>query len=168
MKMIARAVVLSLVIGLCAAPPAQAQGPKPWIFSWWPSHWADLNFEKPYLEQGKKPHNSQWNNIDWAPQDWLSQYENQLVLIDDFYRARIITDQYVKRGFFGLGRDIMPVLEVGPAFYRLGGQDKRRVADTFDTVYGITASKVFGMYVLEDSLTGRQIGTYTQYGLSLQ
>lgn len=159
---------LTAVMVLGVAGHAAAQGPKPWVFSWWPSHWDNLNFEKPYLEPGKHPHNSQWNHIDWAPQDWLAQYQHELSLISDFYRANIISDQYVKRKWWGLGAPIIPVLEVGPAFYRLGGQDKRRVVETFDTVYGITGSKMFGMFVLEDSLTGRQIGTYSQYGLSIQ
>jgi hypothetical protein len=168
MKAVFRVVVLSMIIGLCGSSGAMAQGPKPWIFSWGADHWANLNFEKPYLEEGKPPHNSQWSHIDWAPQDWLAQHDNELTLIHDFYRAGIITDQYVKRKWFGLGAEIIPVLEVGPAFYRLGGRDKRRVTDTFDTVYGITGNKVFGMYVLEDSITHKQIGTYTQYGLSIQ
>jgi hypothetical protein len=168
MKTIITAAILSIFLVLCGTGSAMAQGPKPWIFSWWPSHWEDLNFEKPYLEPGKEPHNSQWSHIDWAPQDWLNQYDHELTLISDFYRAEIITDQYVRRAWFGLGKEIIPVLEVGPAFYRLGGQDKRRVTDTFDEVYGITGSKMFGMFVLEDSITGRQVGTYSQYGLAIQ
>lgn len=168
MKRLMSAAFLSIILVTCGAASASAQGPKPWIFSWWPGHWTSLNFEKPYMEPGKAPHNSQWDAIDWAPADWISQHETELDMIKAFYRARIINDQYVEREWFGLGDEIMPVLEVGPGFYRLGGQDKRRVTDTFDAVYGITGSKMFGMFALVDSETGRQIGTYTQYGLSLQ
>lgn len=168
MKKLIGAAFLSMLLVTCGAGAALAQGPKPWVFGWWPSHWGNLNFEKPYMEPGKAPHNSQWDAIDWAPQDWIEQHEHELALIKDFYRARIINDQYVEKEWFGLGDDIIPVLEVGPAFYRLGGQDKRRVTDTFDQVYGITGSKMFGMFVLVDYKTGKQIGTYTQYGLALQ
>lgn len=168
MKKLIGAAFLSMIIAVCAAGPAMAQGPKAWIFGWMPGHWNSLNLEKPYMEPGKPPHNSQWDSIDWAPDDWIMQHEHELDMIRAFYRARVISDQYVEREWFGLGREIMPVLEVGPAFYRLGGQDKRRVTDTFDQVYGITGNKMFGMYALVDSETGRQIGTYTQYGLALQ
>jgi hypothetical protein len=151
----------------CGGSPYAAR-PKPWLFSWWPGPRAALNFERPYLEPGKPPHNSQWDQIDWAPQDWLRMHAAELDLIRDFYRARIINDQYVDREWFGLGRPIVPVLEVGPGFYHLGGHDKRRVAETFDHVYGITGSKMFGMFSLVDWRTGDQIGTYTQYGLAMQ
>lgn len=168
MRKLISAAFLSIIVVACGAGTAAAEGPKPWIFSWWPGHWSSLNLEKPYFEPGKEPHNTQWDSIDWAPDDWIMQHETELQLIRSFYRAEVISDQYVDREWFGLGREIMPVLEVGPAFYRLGGQDKRRVADTFDQVYDITGNKLFGMYVLVDARTGRRVGTYTQYGLSLQ
>lgn len=168
MKKIIAAAVLSAFIVLCGASGAQAQGPKPWIFSWGVDHWNEVNFEKPYMETGKDPHNSQWDSLNWAPADWLRQHNSELTLIDKFYRADIIRDQYMKKAWFGFGHDIIPVLEVGPAFYRLGGLDKRRVTETFDSVYGVTNSKMFGMFVLVDFKTGNQIGTYSQYGLTIQ
>jgi hypothetical protein len=168
MKQAVTAAFLSVFIVLCSAAGAQAQGPKPWIFSWGYDHWNEINFEKPYMEPGKDPHNSQWDGINWAPADWVRQHESELELIEGFYHAGIIHDQYVKKAWFGFGHDIIPVVEVGPAFYRLGGWDKRRVAETLDSVYGITNSKTFGMFVLVDFKTGNQIGTYTQYGLTIQ
>lgn len=168
MKTIVKAAFFAVILATCGTGAAMAQGPKPWVLGWSDEHWDLLNLEKPYMEPGKAPHNSQWDNADWVPQDWLGKYAHELDLIRGFYQAGIISDQYVKRSWWGLGDEIIPVLEVGPAFFRLGGQDKRRVTDTFDTVYGITGSKMFGMFVLVDSANGKQVGTYTQYGLAIQ
>lgn len=147
-----------LPILLLCATNAQAE-PKPWIFGWSPSHWENLDFE-PYIEPAKEPHNSQWNNSTWRPEDWIAQRDSELDLIRDFYSADIIRGQY-------LDNDV-PVLIVGPGFYKLGGQDKRRVADTVDHVYDITDSDIFGMFLLNDWNTKKTIGAYTQYGLQLQ
>ena len=46
--------------------PALAQ-PKPWYFGWWPRHWEDLDFEKPYYERGRIHHDHQWDDQDWPP-----------------------------------------------------------------------------------------------------
>lgn len=155
-KIIALALITSIV---SFSSMAQAE-PKPWIWSWWESHWDGLDFE-PYLENGKHPHNSQWDNTKWTPEEWAKQYENGgKDIIDGFYAADIIRDQYID--------DDVPVLEVGPSFYSLGGFDKRRVAEMVDNVYGITTSKTFGMYMLVDWKTEEAIGSYTQYGLQLQ
>ena len=81
-------------------------------------------------------------------------------VIRGFYTADIIRDQYVD--------DDVPVLEVGPGFYMLGGHDKRRVTELVDDVYGITSSKRFGMFMIYDWKTEKAIGAYTQYGLQLQ
>jgi hypothetical protein len=149
---------LSFLIVAWSGLPARAE-PKPWIWSWWPGHWDKLDFE-PYLEPSKPPHNSQWDKSVWRPEDWIAQRKDEMDLIRGFYSADIVRDQYID--------DEMPVLEVGPAFYMLGGEDKRRVTQTIDHVYEITEKRVDGMYLLYDWRTKEAIGTYTQYGLQLQ
>lgn len=141
------------------ATPALA-GPKPWRLGWWPSHWATLNFARPYSEDGTTPHNSQWDRDNWSPDDWIAQRPDEMTLIDGFYKAGILTGQYVEDG--------VPVLETGPAFRHLGGRDKRRVVETVDQVFQITAAKENGLFNLVDGTTGETIGHYTKFGLQIQ
>lgn len=155
-----RMMVLGAVLGfsLMTAAPAQAE-PKPWIWGWWPGHWQNLDFI-PHLENGTHPHNIQWDKVVWKSGDWIAQRESELELIHGFYTADILRDQYVE--------DDVPVLAVGPGFYMLGGHDKRRVTETIDDAYGVTTSRVYGMYRLVDERTDRPIGAYTKYGLQIQ
>jgi hypothetical protein len=132
---------------------------KPWVWSWWESHWHANQFI-PHLEEGKHPHNTQWDESSWTPADWINQRPDEMTLIKGFYTADIVRGQYMD--------DDIHVLEIGPGFYSLGGQDKRRVAETIDVVYGITTRKENGMYLVRDWRTGDQIGAYTRYGLQLQ
>lgn len=153
--------VLIVVSACCAvAPGALAKsGPKPWVFGWWPSHWEDQDFE-PYLEDATHPQANQWDRDGWQAHHWTGQRDSDMALIRDFYRADILRAQYIE--------DDVPVLAVGPGFYMLGGQDKRRVAQTVDTVYGMTLSRENGMFLLHDAMTGKPIGAYTRSGLYLQ
>lgn len=132
--------------------------PKPWVFSWWESHWDGLDFI-PY-QNGKHPHNTQWDDSGWRPEHWAAQRGGAEEVIRGFYFADILRGQYVDDG--------VPVLEVGPAFYMLGGEDQRRVADMVDYVYNITASRENAMFQLYDWKTREPIGAYTRYGLQLQ
>jgi hypothetical protein len=163
--------LLALGVGLlilAQAAPALAQGPKAWVFGWGNGHYENLDFKRRYGVVSKEAPNAPFMDIDWAPQDWLAQYQNELTLISEFYRADIIHDQIMRRKFLGLGREVVPVLQVGPNFYYLGNEDKIKVVETLDAVYQITPKDMFGLFVLQDAQTGRDIGTYTQYGLQLQ
>lgn len=137
---------------------AQAEG-KVWVWGWGPSHWRDLDFV-PYLEDGKSPHNSQWDENEWSPEHWTQQRGSDIAVLRRFYVADVLRDQYFDEG--------VPVLEVGPRFYNLSGHDKRRVTEMVDTAYGMTASKMFGMYMLYDWQTKKAVGSYTRYGLQIQ
>lgn len=112
----------------------------------------------PYLESGQRTQNSQWENDDWTPRAWLSQRRDPMTLMQGFYDADIIRDQY--------SDDNIPVVEVGPNFYRLGGLEKRHVAETVDYVYQVTARG--SMYELRDWKSGQAIGIYTSNGLQLE
>ncbi len=152
-------IALSLVLSILSFSSMAYADSKPWVWSWWGSHWENLDFV-PYLEDGKRPHGSQWEESKWKPEHWEAQRSDALDVVKGFYTADILRDQYVDND--------LPVLEVGPAFYMLGGQDKRRVVEMVDYVYGVTSNKLFGMFMLYDWKTERAIGAYTQYGLQLQ
>ena len=150
--------VFTLALTVLLSTSRAYADPKPWIFSWWESHWENLDFI-PYLENGKHPHNSQWNESEWQPAHWAAQRKNAKDVIRGFYFADIIRDQYM---------DDVPILVVGPAFYQLGGHDKRRVTKMVDSVYGVTTNRKYGMFMLHDWRTKKAIGSYTQYGLQIQ
>lgn len=151
---------MSAMLVLAFSSSDAVAGPKPWVFGWWPGHWNNLNFESPYMYDGKTPHNTQWDKEDWKPQDWIVQRGSGVGLIESWYLSGIIQDQYMRYD--------VPVLEVGPAFYDLGGFDKRRIMQTVDAVYRITSRKENGMFRLRDGESGDFIGLYSSHGLMLQ
>lgn len=170
MKILSRSVRFILMgavcasIGLAAAGTAQAagsgSGSKPVIWSWWPSHWRQLDFQ-PYIEHPTQSHTGQWDQDLWKPADWAAQRGGSgMKVISGFYKADILRSQFID--------DDIPVLEVGPAFYMLGGHDKRRVMDVIDSEFQITSSKLNGMFMIRDWKTGHDIGSYTSYGLQLE
>jgi hypothetical protein len=153
-------ICLAILLGIFAVP-AMAE-PKPWVLGWWPGHWewAEYKNFNPYLERGKHTQNQQWSREDWYVQDWVSQHENEFKLIDGFFRTDILRKQTED--------DDVPVLVVGPHFYRLGGFDKRRVLTTLDAVYGITDRGTNPVIVLKDWHTKREIGLFNKDGLQLE
>ncbi len=164
-----RFILLSAVCALFAVasvPAAHAEGtgsgsgPKPSIWAWWPWHWNNLDFI-PYIDNPKQSHSSQWNHDNWKPADWAAQRGGDgMKVIGGFYKADIVRSQFID--------DDIPVVEVGPAFYMLGGHDKRRVMETIDTEFQITTAKENGMFMIRDWNTRRDIGSYTSHGLQLQ
>jgi hypothetical protein len=149
-----------ILIALSFATGEAAAGPKPWVFGWWPSHWKNLNFEKPYLYEGKLPHNRQWDYRYWQPGDWINQRQSALKLIQDWYVIGIIEGQYMEED--------VPVLEVGSAYFDLGFFDRQRVMQTVNYVYEITSKKENGMFRIVDSRNGEYIGLYSRHGLMQQ
>ena len=154
------ALLAILVLSPFAATGAMADpGPKPSAFFWWPGHWNNQTFI-PYLDDGTHPHNTEWDYKHWQADDWIRQNKDGLTLVKKFYTADIIRRQYV--------RHETPVVVVGPAFYELGGEDKRRVMAVLDNVWKITSSKPDGMFMLYDWDSGEAVGSYTQGGLQIQ
>lgn len=143
-----------------AGVTGSGSGSKPIIWTWWPQHWDNLDF-KPYIENPTQSHNSQWNKENWKPADWAAQRGGDgMKVISGFYKAGILNRQFID--------DDIPVLEVGPAFYMLGGYDKRRVMETIDSEFQITSGKLNGMFMIRDWSTQKDIGSYTVHGLQLQ
>lgn len=153
-------ICLAVLLG-GSATPASA-GSTPDLFGWWPGHseWAEYKKFNPYLEKGKETQNQQWAREDWYVQDWVSQYEDEFKLIDGFFKADILRQQ--------TSDGDVPVLIVGPQFYRLGGLDKRRVVTTLDAVYGITDRGTHPVIVLKDWHTEREIGLFDKNGLQIE
>ena len=122
----------------------------------------DVDFERRYFKDGKNPHNNQWNGEDWHPEYWADAKGGVTEVIDGFYDAGIIVDQY---------EDDVPVLEVGKPFLQLSPPDQRRVIAFVDYAFKITETKPHGIfYVVYDDVKHAQelIGVYTVNGLQLQ
>ncbi|MFP4313147.1 MAG: hypothetical protein ACLFR0_02360 [Alphaproteobacteria bacterium] len=161
--------ILCSVFVLFGATQANAT-PKPWYWSWWPSHWDDQDF-MPHLRDPKLPHNTQWqsglyNNEDWHPENWIRAKGSIRDVLDGFYKNDIIREQDVDGD--------IPVLVVGDGFMNLSGREKRRVATFIDYAFQVTTAAPAGMYSIyyyrTDTLFGRgnPIGAYTSAGLQLQ
>ncbi len=152
--------VLLLLFGtllVFAQNPAHAE-PKPWIWSWWPSHWQNLDF-KPYLGNQQISQRSLWDDDQWTPEAWIKDAGDAKRIMRDFYAYDIVSDQYV-------GDENIPVLEVGQGFMRLSSLDRRRVLQFVDHVFGITKGEENGMfYVYYRELDDDPLGVYNKYGL---
>lgn len=102
---------------------------------------------------------SPWARQDWHPQGWLdSRGGSAKTVIEGFYEAGIVTDQYFDKG--------TPVLEVGQKFLELSREDKHNVTAFIDETFGITRQQgaiklVFYKYDLP-------VGIFTAQGLQLQ
>jgi hypothetical protein len=151
------ALILAVSALALSAPAFAADG-----FGWWPGHWEWARYKNfnPYLEEGKKTQNTQWDEQDWYVQDWISQHGDGFKLIDGWFRTDILHEQDEEGG--------VPVVIVGPQFYRLSGFDKRRVMTTLDAVYGVTDNNAHPVILLKDWRTNRQIGVFTKDGLQLE
>ncbi len=128
----------------------------------WVDHFmrTDTDF-RPYLENGTDPHNAQWRRESWRVADWAPDTGAGMDQIEKFFNASILTDYHHATWISS------PRLVVGPMFYRLSGYDQRRVLETFDDVYHVTAHKS-GTLFLEDETTRKTIGLYTKSGVQFQ
>ena len=89
----------------------------------------------------------------WHPRDWIAQRKSPGALVNGFYNAGILKDQYTND-------DDIKILEVGPSFYHLSQRDQRRVADALSYIYRP------GIFYLSDWYSNRIIASYTpRYGL---
>jgi len=141
---------------LCLALPCAVASPLG-QYIWGPP---DSDPVRPYLETAKIPHNSQWEEKGWTPQDWIDSRDgNAFTVVNGLYEAKIITDQYSDGD--------VPVLEVGQAFLDLSHQDKRRVTAFFDAVFGITKTGK-GFFLIRFHKHSIPVGLFNAKGLQLQ
>jgi hypothetical protein len=153
MRFLAISAIFSVVLLLSSA--AQAR-------SWWDYIFPPPvpDFEKPYLNEGKIPHNSTWSHDTWTPEGWAEGAGSAEFMMQDLYKNDIVTDQYEDDG--------APVLEVGRNFMNLSQQDKQRVAAFVDSAFGITKKAPDGMFYIYQAETEEPIGYYNADGLHLQ
>ncbi len=149
--------LLVLAVFSLGASAQSFAGAKPWIWSWWPSHWQGLDFQ-PYIGGEKISQRSLWDNDTWTPEAWIKDAGDAKRIMRDFYAIDIITNQYTDE-------DNIPVLEVGSQFMELSGLDKRRVLQFVDHIFEITSSEENGMfYVFYDKNKAAPLGIYNKYG----
>lgn len=130
------------------------------------STWWDYIFPPPledysrfYTQDGKTPQSAVHDMDPWTPEVWTKNRGSEKSVMDDFYINGIITDQYMD--------DDAPVLEVGQHFMELSGNDKRRVVEYVDSVFGVTERGGPGVIVLEHWKAREAVGVYTRQGLQL-
>ena len=147
-----------VILGLCIFLPGAAQASDMGDYIWGPP---STDIVQPYLEGAKIPHNARWADDVWSPQDWIdSRNGNALAVVNGFYTAEIVTDQYFD--------DDVPVLEVGQGFLELGAQEKRRVVKFMDEVYGVTAFAETPVILIYFYKGDELVGVFTEEGLQLQ
>ncbi len=150
----------SLFIGCAfAAGNVHAQGNGDvWKHLWYPPKGEQV---RPYLDEAKLPHNSQWAEDDWTPQDWVEMRGGSpLNVMDGFYRANIVTDQKFDKD--------TPILEVGQGFLRLSAKEQHRVMAFIDDLYNVTGSTEAGVIEICVDHEDELIGIFDHNGLQLQ
>ena len=127
-------------------------------YIWGPPSHSDV---RPYLREAKLPHNSQWADDEWRPQDWIdSRGGSPVKVMNGLYESRVIKDQY----FDG---DV-PVLEVGQEFLLLSTRDQARVLAFVDDVYKVTSTHPAGIISICLDHADQTIGVFTKDGLQVQ
>ena len=150
--------LLMATAAVMISAPAMAK-PKPWIFSWCPGHFSELEHRKEIQPNTKDMHLRQWDSKKWNPDVWIQQAGDGETLMEGFYAAGILEDQTYK--------DEIPYLHVGENFHKLGGYDQRRVLQSVDEVYGITNIETDDLFYVYDDYNNRVIGMYTKHGLQV-
>lgn len=146
-----------LSLGGASAHAEPKWGPLPWVFPYWGVDQEQM--VRPMLEDAKTPHNSQWDNDPWTPQDWIESRGGPQAVMSGFYNTGVIIDEYTD--------DDMPVLEVGQNFMRLSQEDKRHVVAFVDYVHGHTKNSGKTINIVHRA-SGDLVGVYSADGLQLQ
>lgn len=150
------------VAGLAAWGGSAQAAPKPCWFAWWPSHFKNMDWERRLMQDGTTHHPLKGPGAQpWKPSDWTAQRKGGgASVIEQFFITGILEDQSLD--------DDIPVLEVGREFHNLGAIEQQRVMALVDSVYGVTTRSPHKIFLIEDALTGRALGTYTAAGLTVR
>jgi hypothetical protein len=103
-------------------------------------------------------HPSQWDGQDWDPHQWGPGWTPEIA-IKKFFKARIFTGRY-------MGRNNIPVVELGPTFYKISDLDQRRTLKLLTDQANIF-NHGFKVVHLVDWYTHDVIGIYTAKGMFL-
>lgn len=104
-------------------------------------------------------HPQQWDGQDWDPSAWNQKQWTPEIVVKNLYQNRTFNKQYVRGGK-------IPVLEVGPTFYKLSGLDQRRSVKLIADYEGVFENG-FSMIELRDWRSRDVVGSYTKQGLVL-
>ena len=122
----------------------------------------NTNPTQPYLNEAKVPHNNQWDSAEWHPEFWVQDKGSVAAVLDGFYKAGILVEQY---------EDDVPVLEVGRPFLQLSPLDQRHVVEFVDFAFKITEQEPHGIFyiIIDHKMKGKELlGIYTVHGLQFQ
>lgn len=159
-----RKFLISLVF-VAALPSSASAAPKvgQWL-GWYPSNVERNEFTRynPHLENGTHPHPEIWRKDSWQPSDWIGQGKSGEDLVNGFYQADIIRDHGINE------KQGVPVITVGPNFYRLGSKEKNRVIASISAVNNYAGPQSNGVVVLRDWYSHMDVGAFTAQGLMLQ
>ena len=99
-----------------------------------------------------------WDNQDWEKKSWNKEWSATNSL-KKLFEGNILKKYYIKK-------DKIPVLELGPVFYKLSDLDRRRSVKLF-----VDESDIFnaGYNIIElvDWSTHEIVGSYTKQGILL-
>lgn len=103
-------------------------------------------------------HPSQWDGQDWDTSKWGSQWTPEIA-IQKFFNAHIFERQY-------LSSDSVPVVELGPTFYKISDLDQRRTLKLLSDQMAFF-KKGYSAIKLVDWSTHDVVGAYTSKGMFL-
>ncbi|MCC7037473.1 MAG: hypothetical protein IT560_09235, partial [Alphaproteobacteria bacterium] len=81
------------------------------------------------------------------------------VTLNKFFKARIFERQFMRKG-----KPPVPVLELGPTFYKISDLDQRRALKLLADFTGVF-NEGFPVVELRDWHTAEIVGTYTPKGM---
>lgn len=135
---------------------AHAVGTFPdWMFQK-PKHYEFTSGVSNWEIQGEFPQS--WQAENWGAEDWPEGWKADTTMLRMF-RGGVFKRHYLKEGQ-------IPVLVVGPQFYRLSSQDRERVVRFFADESKIL-TRGFDIIQLVDWGDHRIIGSYTKHGMFL-
>jgi hypothetical protein len=126
------------------------------------------DFERVYTQDGKTPHNSQWETDAWQPDHWTQDLGSKEAVLQRFEDAGWITDIEVDEDEAVTDATI----EVGVAFLQLSDQEKNHIVKYVDDAYGVsksggavTVERDNGFWPFKEPTP---VGVYSKHGLQLQ
>lgn len=135
----------------------------------------DLSFTEPrhapYLDAEKIPHQNQYYDDNWSPADWIDDRGSAQAVIDGFYEAGVLTDQFDAEDY-DPESERPPFVEVGQPFLRLSQLEQRRILTFFDATYQVTSLShgVFEVLLERPLLSTRPLvlAVYTPAGVEFR
>lgn len=103
-------------------------------------------------------HPAQWEGQDWDPSMWNENWTPEKT-IDRLFQNGVFAKQFIRR-------EAVPVLVLGPTFFKLSDLDQRRSIKLV-TDYSDLFNRGYEMVELRDWHSGKTVGSYTHKGMQL-